>query len=94
MADFFTLKADEVKPVDALIDLFPVENSALQLLYPDPEQFFVVSFYFASSSLIAWKILVVNLIMAAIINVLVSSVFRLSSRGFLFRPGHVCDFLL
>ena len=26
VADFFTLKADEVEPVDALVDLFSVEN--------------------------------------------------------------------
>jgi hypothetical protein len=28
VADFLALKADEVKPVDALIDLFSVENAS------------------------------------------------------------------
>jgi hypothetical protein len=53
MTDFFTIKADEVKPVDTFVDLFSVENPALELFYPNPEQFFIVSFYFASSSLVA-----------------------------------------
>ena len=28
VADFFALEADEVKPIDALVDLFSVENSS------------------------------------------------------------------
>jgi hypothetical protein len=91
VADFFALKADEVEPIDALVDLFSVENSSFQLLDANSEQFFIVSFYFASSSLVAWEILIVELIMAAIVNVLMSSVFG-SSRGFLFGPGHFAIF--
>src|SRR5688500_579209 len=94
MADFFTLEANEIEPIDAFIYLFTVEDSLFYLLYPNPHEVFIIAFYPSSSNHVARKLPVFDFIFAAIVNVLVSSISCRSPRSLLFSLRHLFYFLL
>ena len=86
MADFSALVADKIKAVDALVDFFPVEHATSQLFDANPQQFFVVLFYFAPSGFVTWKIFVFRFIVGAVINIVMTAVLGGAAGAFLFCP--------
>ena len=75
MTDPFAGEADEVKTVDALVDLFPVEHAAAKFFDADAEKLFVIFLYLASSGFVTWKIFVIRLIVRAVIDIVMAPVF-------------------
>jgi hypothetical protein len=75
MTDPFAGEADEVKTVDALVDLFPVEHAAAKFFDADAEKLFVIFLYLASSGFVTWKIFVIRLIVRAVIDIIMAPVF-------------------
>ena len=90
MTDSFAFEADEVEPVDALVNFFPIEHSAFQFLDPDTEELFVILLDFASPGLVTWKIFVFRLIMGAVVDIVMAPVFCGPAGSFLFCAWHVC----
>jgi len=88
MADPFACEADEVKTVDALVDLFPVEHAAAKFFDADAEKLFVIFLYFASSGFVTWKIFIFRLIVRAVIDIVMAPVFAAAGAFFL-CPWHL-----
>ena len=58
VADLFALVADEVKTVDALVDLLAIEHATSEFLDADAEEFFVIFLYLAPPRFVTWQIFV------------------------------------
>ena len=88
MTDPFAGETDEVKTVDALVDLFPVEHAAAKFFDADAEKLFVIFLYLASSGFVTWKIFVIRLIVRAVIDIVMAPVFAAAGAFFL-CPWHL-----
>ena len=94
MADFSALEADEIEAVDALVDFLPVEHPPSELIDADTEEIFVIFFDFAPAGFVTWKIFVVRLVMAAVVDIVGSAIFGWPSRAILFCPWHLSRLML
>ena len=94
MADFFALEANEIEAVDALVDFLSVEHPPSELIDADTEEIFVIFFDFAPAGFVTWKIFVVRLVMAAVVDIVGSAIFGWPSRAFLFCPWHLSRLML
>ena len=88
MTDLFALEADEIETVDALVDFLTVEHPPSELIDADAEEIFVIFFNFAPARFVTWKIFVIRLVMAAVVDIVGSAIFGWPSRAFLFCPWH------
>ena len=94
MADFFALEADEIEAVDALVDFLPVEYPPSELIDADAKEIFVIFFDFAPARFVTWKIFVVRLVMATVVDIVGSAIFGWPSGAFLFCPWHLSRLML
>jgi hypothetical protein len=69
VADLLTFHADKINAIDAFVNLLAIEHASFQFLHPDPQQLFVVLFDLASAGLVAWKVLIIDFVMAGLIEV-------------------------
>jgi hypothetical protein len=54
VTDFFAFKADEIDPVDALVDFLTVEDPTSEFLDANAQELFVVFLDLASARFVAW----------------------------------------
>ena len=59
MADFLAFVADKIEAVDTFINFFPIQNSALQFLDADAQQFLIALFNFPASGFVTWQIFII-----------------------------------
>jgi len=88
VADFFALVADEVDSIDALVDFFPIEHAAPELIDADAQELFVVLFDLAPAGFVTGKIFVFRFFVRTIVDVVVSAIFARPSGTFLFWSRH------
>ena len=91
MTDFLAFEANEIDALNALVDFFPIKDSALELLDSDTQQLFVIVFYFSPACLVAGKVLIFQSFLAGVVGKAVMTPLGcLTFMALFLRPRHLC----
>ena len=94
VADFFAFVANEIETVDALVDFFAVQHAAAEFLDTDTEKLFIVPLYLAPAGFVTRKIFIFRLVMGAVVDIIVTSVFGRPCRALLLCSWHLFRWML